>query len=204
MWRRTAKHKEYAEEMASGMMKKFFEEHDENWLYERLKERLGSEPEAMKLFQEQKGELEQIREDYLREVPSFLFPNNALRQSMFEKVLYSMDWAYFRATPDTEFVTCDDPAVFNKGTGLKDKGAVIVFPLSRLLLLQGMRNSDYRNQFVQLRDSDVRTLNRWVVSNAHAEVYASKKSKVLAAFVEKRLGAFDSPKKHALRDQLDS
>ena len=98
------------------------------------------------------------------------------------------------ATSDTEFVTCDDPVVFNKGTGLKDDGAVIIFALSRHLLLQAMWRSVYRNRFVNLKDTDVRTLNRWIVSNADAQVYASKKSNAMAEFVNKWLGAFENPK----------
>jgi hypothetical protein len=132
MWRRTIKHKNQAEQMATGMIKKFFEDHDDKWLYDRLRERVKSETETKTLFDKQKAELEEIREEYTRQVPSFLFPSNALRESMFEKVLFTMDWAYFRATRDTEFVTCDDPVAFNKGTGLKNKQAVIIFPQLRV------------------------------------------------------------------------
>ena len=190
MWRRTTAHKEHAEKMTSGMMRKFFEDHDENWLYELLTHRLGSGKAVEGVFDKQKSELARMKEDYQREVPSFIFPNNTLRDSIFEKVLFAMDWAYFRATTDTEFVTCDDPVVFNKGTGLKNEDAVIIFPLSRFLLLQGMWKSSYRGAFVQLADLEVRTLNRYIVSNASKEVYSSKKSNVFAEFVAKRLGAF--------------
>lgn len=191
MWRRTLKHKNHAEQMATGMIKKFFEDHDAKWLYERLRERVSSETEARALFDKQKAELEEIREEYTRQVPSFLFPSNALRESMFEKVLFTMDWAYFRARPDTGFVTCDDPVVFNKGTGLKDKQAVIVFPLSRQVLLQAMWISDYRNNFRELKNPDVKMLNRWVVSNAHKQVYACKRSRVLCEFIDKWIAAFN-------------
>lgn len=194
MWRRTTAHKERSEVMASEMMGKFFEDHNEQWLYELLIQRLGAGPATEEVFEKEKCELARIKEDYHREVPSFIFPNNTLRDSMFEKVLFSMDWAYFKATTDTEFLTCDDPVVFNKGTGLKDENAVIIFPLSRLLLLQGMWKSTYRNAFVQLRDSDIRTLNRYVVSNASKEVYASKRSNVMAKFVAKRIGEFRTEK----------
>lgn len=68
-------------------------------------------------------------------------------------------------------------------------------PLSRFLLLQGMWKSNYRGKFVQLPDSDVRTLNRWIVSNASNEVYASKRSKILAEFVRKWISTFNSGRK---------
>lgn len=190
MWRRTTAHKEHAESMASGMMGEFFEEHDNDWLHELLTDRFGSGVATEGIFEKQKIELARLREDYQREVPSFIFPNNTLRDSIFERVLFSMDWVYFRATTDTEFLTCDDPVVFNKGTGLKDENAVIIFPLSRFLLLQGMWKSTYQSTFVQLGDSDIRTLNRYIVSNANKEVYSSKKSNVLAEFVAKRIREF--------------
>jgi Protein of unknown function (DUF4238) len=192
MWRRTLKHKKHAEDMAAGMMEKFFEEHNDDWLRQILQERIMSPARVEQLFNQQKAELEKIREQYIQQVPDFIFPNNALRSSIFENVLYAMDWAYFKSTPDTEFLTCDDPVAFNKGSGLKDRNAVIIFPLSRKLLLQAMWITNYRNDFHQLRDTDIRTLNRYTVCNAHNQVYASKKSNVIAGFVNKWIGSFES------------
>jgi Protein of unknown function (DUF4238) len=73
MWRRTVKHKNHAEQTATGMIKKFFEDHDDKWLYDRLRERLRSETEAKALFDKQKAELEEIREEYARQVPVSCF-----------------------------------------------------------------------------------------------------------------------------------
>lgn len=190
MWRRTPQHKKQAETMAVGVMQKFFEERNDEWLYKMLRERLGSDAKAQRLFEEQSTELAKIRQAYLEKTPDFLFPSNTLRKSMFESVLLAMDWGYLRATTDTEFLTCDDPVVFNKGTGLKDTNAVIIFPLSRTLLLQAMWISEYSHGFYQLTDSQIRTFNRYIVQNASKEVYASKSSKVLQSFVGKRLGQF--------------
>lgn len=113
---------------------------------------------------------------------------------MFERVLLAMDWVYFKSTPDTEFLTCDNPVVFNKGTGLKDQNAVIIFPLSRKLLLQAMWISNYRGSYVQLADTQIRTMNRYVVRNSLSEVYASKRSKILQNFVSKWIGSFELAK----------
>jgi hypothetical protein len=192
MWRRTMKHKKHAENMVAEMMQGFFEEHDDAWLRQRIQERVKSSAEMERIFNEQKAELEKIREQYMQQVPDFIFPNNTLRNSMFENVLYAMDWAYFKSTPDTEFLTCDDPVAFNKGSGLKDRNAVIIFPLSRKLLLQAMWITDYRNDFHQLKDIDIRTLNRYTVCNAHKQVYSSKKSSLMAEFVNKWIGTYES------------
>ena len=97
MWRlNRIAHKKRADAMASEMMGKFFKSMMSKWLYELLKHRLGDGPATEERFEKEKSELALIRENYQREVPSFIFPNNTLRDSMFENVLFSMDWAYFR------------------------------------------------------------------------------------------------------------
>lgn len=190
LWRRTPKHKMEAEAMASKMMPKFFDERDENWLLRKMREHAPSEEVAQRWFSEKQDEFKELREKYLSEVPDFLFPTNVIRDSMFEQVLYNMDWGFFKSTENTEFLTCDNPIAFSKGSGLKDREAVVIFPLSRRLLLQGMWISTFRNTFYQSSDTEVRTFNRYVVQNAHKQVYASKRSGVIEQFVNKRLGEF--------------
>lgn len=194
MWRRTKKHKLEAERIAAAMMPNFFEKHDEEWLVNQL-EKHGVEPgDGVNPFEQQKSRLAKIRSDYLKNVPDFLFARNVVRNSMFEEVLYSMDWVYFQCTKDTDFLTCDNPVAFNKGTGFKDRNAVIIFPLSRKLLLQAMWISNYRGSFVRLSDAEIRTMNKHVAQNAHQQVYASKRSKVLRGFVSKWIGTFETGK----------
>jgi hypothetical protein len=190
MWRRTKKHKLEAEQSAAAMMPNFFEQHDEEWLVNRL-EKQGVQPgDGMLPFEQQRIRLAKVRSDYLENVPDFLFARNVVRNSMFEEVLYAMDWVYFQSTEDTDFLTCDNPVAFNKGTGLKDRNAVIIFPLSRKLLLQAMWISNYRGSFVRLSDAKIRTMNKYVTQNAHQQAYASKRSKVLRDFVSKWIGTF--------------
>lgn len=194
MWRRTAQHKSEAESKAAQMMPDFFKQHDESWLVRELTKRGVSPGESAIPYKQQKLRLADVRAAYLNQVPDFLFPKNIVRSSMFERVLLAMDWVYFKSTPDTEFLTCDNPVVFNKGTGLKDQNAVIIFPLSRKLLLQAMWISNYRGSYVQLADTQIRTMNRYVVRNSLSEVYASKRSKILQNFVSKWIGSFELAK----------
>jgi hypothetical protein len=194
MWRRTVQHKSEAERKAAQMMPEFFEQHDEAWLVRELTKRGVSPGESSIPYEQQRLRLADVRTAYLNQVPDFLFPKNIVRSSMFERVLLAMDWVYFKSTSDTEFLTCDNPVVFNKGTGLKDTNAVIIFPLSRKLLLQAMWISNYRGSFVQLEDTQIRTMNRYVVRNAHRQVYASKRSKVIRDFVTKWIGSFEAAK----------
>ena len=194
MWRRTAQHKSEAEQKAAEMMPDFFNKHDEDWLITELAKRGVAPGEGEIPYVKQKLRLAYIRSQYLNQVPDFLFPTNIVRPSMFERVLFDMDWVYFKSTSDTEFLTCDNPVVFNKGTGLKDRNAVIIFPLSRSLLLQAMWISDYRGTFVQMRDAQIRTMNRYIVQNALSEVYSSRRSRVLQDFISKWIGSFDHRK----------
>jgi hypothetical protein len=188
MWRRTTKHKNEAEQLAATMMPDFFREHDESWLISKLREYQVPPGNAPIPYERQRKRLATLRLDYLQKVPNFLFPNNVVRESIFEKVLFSMDWAFFHSTEDTDFLTCDNPVVFNKGTGLKDRNAVIMFPISRNVLLQAMWISNYRGSFVELKDGQIRTINRYIVRNAHRQAYASKQSAVLRDFVTKWIG----------------
>jgi hypothetical protein len=192
MWRRTAKHKKEAEQSAAGLMPDFFKQHDEDWLINEL-EKHGVAPGLSEVpFEEERIRLEKVRSEYLDRVPNFLFPRSVIRDSIFERVHFAMDWTFFKSTDDTEFLTSDNPVVFNKGTGLKDEKAVIFFPLSRKLCLQAMWISQNRGKFIQLDDLTTRTINRYVVRNADKQVYATYKSRVLKDFVSKWINTFDS------------
>ncbi|HYX72538.1 MAG TPA: DUF4238 domain-containing protein [Nitrososphaera sp.] len=189
MWRRTPKHKEEVNRMAAEMMPNAFEGLDEEWIRRKVEERASSPAAAERLFEREKAEFERLHEKYMKEVPDFLFPSNTIRDSNFEQVMYGMDWVFFKAAPGTEFLTCDDPAFFNKGTGLKDKEAVIMFPLSRKLFFQAMHISDYRNGHHLLSAAGVDTLNTYVVQNAYKQVYASYRSETITTLVNEQIGS---------------
>jgi Protein of unknown function (DUF4238) len=190
MWRRTPKHMEQANKMAKEMMPGFLAVHDDEWLRRTIGERYGSSVEAQGMLEKWQGELQDIRDRYSRNVPDFLFPSNTLRDSMFERVMYFMDWAFFQASPNTEFLTCDDPVLFSKGSGLKDREAVIMFPLSRNLFFQAMWISEWANSYQPLDETQIRQLNEYVVRNAHQQVYSSKKSNEITGLVNEQIGTF--------------
>jgi hypothetical protein len=193
MWRRTAKHKEEAERRAAAMMPDFFEQHDEKWLISQLEKREAAKGGGLVPFEEQLAKLAKIKSEYMSQVPDFLFVRNVVRTSVFERVLYLMDWAIFTATESREFVTSDNPVVFSKGRGLKRDDAVIFFPLSRKLCLQAMWKSNYKGAYVQPSNSEIGLINRYIAQNAGQEVYASHKSRVLAEFVNRWVDTFESP-----------
>ena len=193
MWRRTAKHKEEAERRAAAMMPDFFDQHDEKWLIAELIKRGVSPASAAAPFEEQRTKLTNIKSDYMAKVPDFLFARNVVRTSVFERVLYLMDWVFFRCSDSREFITSDNPVVFSKGRGLKHDDAVIFFPLSRKLCLQAMWKSKYGGAYVQATNSQIGLINRYLAQNADQEVYASYKSRILVDFVYKWIDTFESP-----------
>jgi len=192
MWRRTAKHKEEAERRAAAMMPDFLAQHDEQWLKARLKERQVSTEGVP--FEEHVAKLATIKSEYMMKVPDFLFAKNVVRESVFERVLYLMDWAFFTSR-DQEFLTSDNPVVFSKGPGLKHDDAVIFFPLSRKLCLQAMWKSNFKGAYVWPSNSEIGLINRYIAQNADREVYASYKSRVMDEFVKKWIDTFESSDK---------
>lgn len=190
MWRRTPKHMNEANKMAAEIMPGFFDTHDDAWLSRTIEDRFGSSPEAERKYDEWKSELQKIRDQYSRAVPDFIFPTNTLRESMFERVMYFMDWVFFKASPVTEFLTCDDPVLFTNGSGLKDQQAVIMFPLSRKLFFQAMWISEWRNTYQSLDELQLGQLNEYVIRNAQQQIYSSKNSKEIANLVDEHIGTF--------------
>ncbi|CAN5737610.1 hypothetical protein BH18ACI4_BH18ACI4_14010 [soil metagenome] len=193
MWRRTAQHKEEAEQRAAAMMPGFFDQHNEDWLVSRLEEKQVAPDGGEVPFQKQRAKLAAIRSEYMATVPDFLFARNVVRPSIFEQVMYLMDWGFFRCSDAQEFITSDNPVVFSKGKGLKHDDAVIFFPLSRNTCLQAMWKSQYEDSYVRASTAQVGLINRYMAQNAKREVYASYKSAVLAEFVSKWVDTFDSP-----------
>lgn len=190
MWRRTPKHMEQVNKMATEWMPGFFETRDDGWLRRTVQERFGSSPVAESKYHEWKSDLEQIRNQYSQTVPDFLFASNTVRESMFERVMYFMDWVFFKASPDTEFLTCDDPVLFSKGSGLKDREAVIMFPLSKELFFQAMWISQWGSTYQTLDEDQLKQLNEYVVRNAHKQVYSSKNCRETLDLVNQKLGTF--------------
>jgi hypothetical protein len=190
MWRRTVKHKTESKAAVSAILQNFVDQNDDEFIDAKVKGRSMSLSDETEFRLQLAQELRTIRQKYLGEMPNYLFTNNIIRESTFEYAMMSMDWGFFKSTVDTEFLTCDDPVVFNKPTGLQDPSAVIMFPLSRRLLVQAMWPSRYRCRGIRPTDSIVRYFNRCIVQNAQSQVYASKRSHTLARFVNKWIGTF--------------
>lgn len=173
MWRRTPKHKRQVKEIAKKLMPQVFEP-----------------IEQLDLTSDARLELEQIRQQFSENPPSFLFPQHVLRRSEFEEVMYEMDWGFFEGQ-NSDFLTSDDPVMFSKGSGLGSPDAVIGFPLSRSLFLQCMRKSSYGNAFYSLPSEQVQYFNECTIKNAHRNVYGSRKSADIQLMVDRDLGTWE-------------
>lgn len=166
---------DHVNKMAANIMPQVFEPFDRSWQV---------------LTPEVRAEVNRIRENYTKQIPDFLFSQNVLRESAFETEMMQMDWVFFTIPANKEFVTCDDPALFSKRSGLRSEDAVIMSPLSRKLFLQCMRKSSWQHRFHTLSNDEVDYLNLCVVKNAHTQVYASGRCEELRLIVQQNIGAF--------------
>jgi hypothetical protein len=176
MWRRTPKHMNHVNKTAVDLVPGVFEP------LEQLEDQMSPEVRA---------EVKRLKEKYAKQPPDFVFAHNVLRDSVFEEVMYSMDWAFFRPSEPKEFFTSDDPVMFSKGSGLGSPEAIVAFPLSSRLFLQCMRKSTWSNQFHELEASQVDYFNLCTVQNAHKQVLASQKSEDIRRVVKAELGAWN-------------
>jgi len=186
-WRRVPKHKltvnEKCQEMLPAIVGKYRQE-----ISALTPETKTQASRAAHLL----AELDRIEEQYTAELPDYFFINNIKRVSIFEDALFHMDWAFFEVKKDNPynnpFITSDAPVVFSKGCGIGDKEkGILLFPISKDLLLQAMWITSFRNAYVPINDVDVRRFNGYIAEEAHTEVYASKKSSGLMALVNRRM-----------------
>jgi hypothetical protein len=176
MWRRTPKHLDHVNKTAVDLVPGVFAP------LEQFEDQMAPEVRA---------EVKRLKAKYSEQPPDFVFAHNVLRDSVFEEVMYSMDWAFFTARNGKEFLTSDDPVMFSKGSGLGSPEAIVAFPLSNRLFLQCMRKSTWGNKFQELEASQVDYFNLCTVQNASKQVLASRKSEDIGLIVKENLGAWN-------------
>lgn len=183
LWRRVPQHRETVNNMLKEMMPAYFEQLKADLAALRAE---GNDPERIEKLEREVSDIEKM---YMEKVPEYFFTNNLKRASNFEYLLNRMDWAFLEATPNTPFLTSDAPVVSNiRGTGLGDtKNGIVLFPLSKDLMLQGMWVTSFNSAYVPIKDTDIQRLNRYVVEIAYKEVYASIKSLEFMTLVNKRM-----------------
>lgn len=107
-------------------------------------------------------------------------------------VFYRMNWAFLKATDEYKFVTSDNPLYYFDPTyrprafnsiGLMNDNVEVYFPLSKELMLLGTWKN-FRGYF-QLKNKDVKDINRRTVIFALRFVFYSQKSQGISILVQK-------------------
>jgi hypothetical protein len=190
MLRGTPAHRRGVMQSAGDMMPGFFAQHNDVWLRGMITQRLGTGVVADAVFERERQKLKMLRDNYLTQAPDHLFAHEVVRPSAIEDALFDMDWGMLVAHPGVQFLTCDNPVVYSRRTGLRDREhGLVLFPLSPNLCLQAMWRTDYRDQHVAPTPGQIRLINRYVVQNAYSHVFSHENSSNVASFVDKWSGS---------------
>lgn len=187
MYRRTPEHRRAVGDMAVETVPEAFERIEAEIFTPNFRIVDSLTTEQRHRLEQRYAEFLNVRANYSARPPDFLFPKLVVRDSVFQVRLENMDWAFFKSTKDTPFVTCDDPVIFNFSLS-HSQGGVLFFPLSRHILLQAMGISTYGGAYQQLPDRKVHILNRHLVRNAKKQVYSGRRRPELAKFVNRWIG----------------
>lgn len=187
MYRRTPEHRRAVGEMAAGMIPGLFDTVEAELFTPHFKNIDNLNGEQRQRLAQRYSEFLALKAEYSAEPPDFLFPRLVVRNSVFETLLERLDWAFFKSTNETPFLTSDDPVVFNLSPRHK-QGGLLFFPLSRHTLLQAMGASSYGGTYRQLPDRKVEALNRYVVRQAKEQIYSGRRDPGLEKFISRWLG----------------
>jgi hypothetical protein len=120
----------------------------------------------------------------------------------FTEIFFHMQWIFFTAPEDYKFVTSDNPlSVYDPtydprsfwGIGLLNKNIEIVFPISGDIACLGIwkENKRYpglKEGFQKGNNRIVKALDKRIVRTSFKYVFASYRSRILHAFVNKHIG----------------
>lgn len=122
------------------------------------------------------------------ENPDALFPFLVKRNSEILDVIQSMDWGFF-CSKNEEFLTCDNPFVYCRGTGIGNKkNAHIIFPINCKMSFQAMHSTELKDNYVEIDNGLIQDINKRVVGNAFRQVYSSYLSDELNEYIQKHIG----------------
>lgn len=127
-------------------------------------------------------------ENWHKEKPASLFPRLVAVRPQVARYIDRMDWI-FLCSKNSEFLTCDNPLIYNRGTGITDpKYGHIIFPVNRTISFQATNANQFNNGYVEIEDKLVEEINSRVVGNAHKQVYATYYSEELDNYIQNHLG----------------
>lgn len=139
-------------------------------------------------------ELDEIRAKY-REGPPDAIVEQIRSPWPSEEMIRACDemtWRIIGAKVDHMFITGDNPAFFFEGTGIKNSGSEITFPLSTNLALvanwQGPSGATY---FVRPRPAYLKEINRRIVSGAERFIYSTRSAQWIATVADRTTPALN-------------
>jgi hypothetical protein len=187
MYRRTPEHRRAVRDIAVEQFPEFFDRLEATLFTPNFQIIDTLTDKQRQRLDQRYAEFLKIKAEYSDKPPDFLFPSLIIRDSVFQMLLDSLDWVFFKSTKETPFVTCDDPVIFNLSPR-HSQGGLLFFPLSRHTFLQAMGISTYGGAHHQLPDRKVVALNRYVVSHAKKQVYSGQQRPEMKKFVDRWLG----------------
>lgn len=133
-----------------------------------------------------------------KEIYSELIRRNTYKQSEY---IANMNWLFIKAANEKEFVTSDNPFIYDKNIGIgkrKQLYSYILFPISKKIILLCSHFKLPEKNFEECNQERNLELNRRIVRYADTQVYSSYESANLADFVDNNI-AKDLAVKHIIK-----
>lgn len=93
------------------------------------------------------------------------------KESKVTDAIASMRWCFFVTTPQTGFITSDNPMYYSSGFGLLNPLSELCFPISTTVSLVAARSEQWREGYYEADSQLVKDLNRRIAGRASKEVY---------------------------------
>ncbi|MGB7208762.1 MAG: DUF4238 domain-containing protein [Pyrinomonadaceae bacterium] len=106
----------------------------------------------------------------------------------------NMKWVYLTASPGKEFVTSDNPFVYNGKTGIGHPlEGYFLFPINNKIILQATNFAVPEIDYQVCDEAKTQNINRRIIKNSYLQIYASAKNDELKKSVDELI-ATELPK----------
>ncbi|HRF50428.1 MAG TPA: DUF4238 domain-containing protein, partial [Anaerolineales bacterium] len=172
--KRVPRAKERYDEMSPEILERVFSD-----LERQIDEIAAERPEKSDLMRARREQLAQLRVQYETGMPKEMLRdiwlNNlrAERSMATEERLTAMTWTYLMAREGAEFITCDNPVFFHTAIGIGNMRSEVTFPISSQLALWATWSKTLPENFVRVRKSVVKLVNRRTASCATRYLFSS-------------------------------
>lgn len=157
-------------EMAPGIYERLFSETEQ-----QISEIETEKPEMADLMQRRRQELAALRREYENGPPKEVWLNHLHAENSLniESRLASMTWTFLVAREGAEYITGDNPVFFHTDIGIGHARSEVTFPISSKIALWATWAKTLPEDFVQVRKSVVKLVNRRTASSATKYIFAT-------------------------------